>query len=287
MSESSFSDNVKYEICKAGYNKGSFLWFASGLLASSSDGEGFPGRIKVCGKVAGRLSNLLAEYGISSSVKDGRLYIGKIPSAISDKTRLFLEGDMPERSEIQGHVNSRAFLGGVCVGAGHISDPANSYKVEIHLKSESFGKVVFAVLAFEGIDPGITQRGNICCIRFKNGDYVSDFLGMCGADSARLSFENIRIEHELRKQITREVNCDDGNTRRQAEAGAERYELFNKLLASEKAKDLPEELLCAARASIENPGASIAELGNMMTPPISKSGMNNRLQKLMRIAQDL
>jgi hypothetical protein len=146
---------------------------------------------------------------------------------------------------------------------------------------------VFAILAYEGIEPGITRRGNTCCIRFKNGDYVSDFLGMCGADSARLTFENIRIEHELNKQITRELNCDDGNTRRQAEAGAERYELFDKLLKSDKAKDLPEELLSAARASIENPGASIADLGNMMVPPISKSGMNNRLRKLMNIARDL
>ena len=259
----------------------------SGLLAASSDGEEIPRRIKACGKVLGRLSNLLSDLGIDSNVKDGRLYLGKIPPEIQEKTLSVLEGVLPSEEEIKGHVNSRAFLGGVCIGAGHISDPVNSYKVEIHLKSEAAARVVFAVLAYEGIEPGITRRGNTCCIRFKNGDYVSDFLGMCGADSARLTFENIRIEHELNKQITRELNCDDGNTRRQAEAGAERYELFDKLLKSDKAKDLPEELLSAARASIENPGASIADLGNMMVPPISKSGMNNRLRKLMNIARDL
>ena len=287
MSGTTFSDNVKYEICKVRYTASSFEWFLSGLLLASSDGEKVSGRIKAGGRVLGRLSNLLNDWKIENTQKDGRIYIGKIPENVREKAASFLEGKLPEEVEFDGHTNSRAFLGGVCIGAGHISDPDNTYKVEIHLKSEEACKLVFSVLAYEGIDPGITRRGGIWCVRFKNGDYVSDFLGMTGADSARLSFENTRIEHEIRKQITREVNCDDGNTRRQAEAGASRYELFEKLLRSDKGKDLPDELLAAARASIDNPGASIAELGEMMTPPISKSGMNNRLKKLMRIAQDL
>jgi len=287
MSGLSFSDNVKYEILKVRYTKESFLWFMAGLLASASEGDRLPERIRIYGKALGRLTNLMQEFGIDSSSGDGKVIFGKPPSDIEDMALRFMEGQIPSESELNGHTNSRAFLGGVCIGAGHISDPEKSYKVEIHLKCEGMAKVVFALLAYEGIDPGITVRGNTSCIRFKNGDYVSDFLGMTGADSARLTFENIRIEKELRKQITREVNCDDGNTRRQAEAGAERFELFEKLLASDKAKELPEELMAAAMASIENPGASIAELGNMMNPPISKSGMNNRLKKLMKIAEDL
>lgn len=287
MSGLSFSDNVKYEILKVRYTGESFLWFVSGLLGAVSDGDLIGKKVKACGKVAGRLNNLMTDFGLASTISEGKVIIPKIPSDIEKMTLRFMDGDIPDESELKGHINSRAFLGGVCVGAGHISDPEKSYKVEIHLKSLGLAKVVFALLAYEGIEPGMGRRGNTCCIRFKNGDYVSDFLGMTGADSARLTFENIRIEHELRKQITREVNCDDGNTRRQAEAGAERFELFGKLLESSKADDLPEELLAAARASIENPGASIAELGNMMNPPISKSGMNNRLRKLMKIAEDL
>ena len=282
-----FSDNAKYEICKVRYTASSFEWFLAGLILASSDAEKISGKVKVSGKAAGRLTNLLNDWKVENSLKDGKVYIDKIPEGVMKRVGSFMAGDLPDENEFNGHVNSRAFLGGVTIASGHISDPDNTYKVELHLKSEEACKIVFSILSYEGIAPGITRRGGIWCIRFKNGDYVSDFLGMTGADSARLSFENIRVEHEIRKQITREVNCDDGNTRRQAEAGASRYELFEKLLRSERGKELPDELLAAGKASIDNPGASIAELGEMMTPPISKSGMNNRLKKLMRIAQDL
>ena len=286
MSELSFSDNVKYEVCKVRYTADSFVWFMTGLLMASSDGEDITGKIKACGKVAGRLTNLLSEWKIPANVKDGRVYIGQVPDKISNKVRSFLDGELPDEAELS-HNKVRALLGGVCIAAGHISDPENTYKVELHLKSQGAAKIVFALLSYEEIEPVMGKRGGINCIKFKNGDYVSDFIGMIGADSSRLNFENIRIEHDLRKQITREVNCDDWNTRRQAEAGASRNDLFEKLLRSDKANDLPDELLQAARASIENPGASIAELGEMMNPPISKSGMNNRIKKLMRIAGDL
>ena len=47
------------------------------------------------------------------------------------------------------------------------------------------------------------------------------------------------------------------------------------------------ELKEAARVNLENPGASIAELGKLMDPPIGKSGMNHRLNKLLEIANGL
>lgn len=286
MSELSFSDNVKYEVCKVRYTADSFEWFMTGILLASSDTDGISGKIKVCGKVSGRLTNLLSEWKIPNNAKDGKVYIGQVPEKVLKKVRSFLKGDLPDEKTLT-HNNARALLGGVCLAAGHISDPRNTYKVELHLKSQGAAKIVFALLSYEQIEPVLGKRGGINCIKFKNGDYVSDFIGMIGADSSRLNFENIRIEHDLRKQITREVNCDDWNTRRQAEAGASRNDLFEKLLRSDKARDLPDELIKAARASIENPGASIAELGEMMNPPISKSGMNNRIKKLMRIAGDL
>ena len=91
---------------------------------------------------------------------------------------------------------------------------------------------------------------------------MSDFLGIIGANTARLQFENIRIEHEVYSNINREVNCDSGNTGRQAEAAARRGELIGRLLESPEAEKLPKSLYEAAVVHQQNPGASIAELGS-------------------------
>ena len=89
------------------------------------------------------------------------------------------------------------------------------------------------------------------------------------------------------KAAARTVNCDEGNFRRQSEAGATRNEQIERLMKSELAVLLTPELKAAAIANLENPGASIAELGAMMDPPISKSGMSHRLSKLLELAASL
>ena len=83
------------------------------------------------------------------------------------------------------------------------------------------------------------------------------------------------------------MNCDEANSKRQAEAAASRNELINKVIRSGKVNKLSPELQEAAKAHMENPGASIAELGAMMNPPIGKSGMRHRLDKIAEFAKDL
>ena len=77
------------------------------------------------------------------------------------------------------------------------------------------------------------------------------------------------------------MNLDSWTVRQQSEASAKRTKLLEELLASDKAARIPKELLEVARVHIDNPGASLAELGQLMDPPISKSGMNHRLRKLL------
>lgn len=38
---------------------------------------------------------------------------------------------------------------------------------------------------------------------------------------------------------------------------------------------------------MENPELSLRGLGEMLTPPISRSGVNHRLEKIMEIAQSI
>ena len=50
---------------------------------------------------------------------------------------------------------------------------------------------------------------------------------------------------------------------------------------------LPDNLRSLAELRLEEPDASLKELGEMMNPPIGKSGVNHRLRKISEIAEDL
>ena len=182
---------------------------------------------------------------------------------------------------------ARSFLRGAFLACGYCSDPHKTYRIELHIRNTGIVETMNDMLKGQNIKPSRIIRDAVTVLYISNGDSVSDFLGMIGATSAMLDFENIRAEHELLGSVTRTVNCDSGNTRRQAEAGAKRTEMIQKLMDSPLASSLPAPLAEAARAHLENPGASIADLGRMMNPPIGKSGMNHRLTKLMEIANSL
>ena len=50
---------------------------------------------------------------------------------------------------------------------------------------------------------------------------------------------------------------------------------------------LPENLREAAAVRLENPDVPLKRLGELMDPPIGKSGMNHRLANISRIAQEM
>ena len=183
--------------------------------------------------------------------------------------------------------DARRLLRGAFWSTGYCSDPNKNYRIEYLLPTEKSAQIVSSALNTLSIKHIKANRKNAYAVYFKNGDDVSDFLSYIGSPSAMMEFENIRAGKDVNSMVTRTVNCDEGNTKRQAEAAANRNELIKKIMESGMANKLAPELREAARAQMENPGASLAELGAMMDPPIGKSGMRHRLEKLAEFAENL
>ena len=181
----------------------------------------------------------------------------------------------------------RNFLKGVFLSCGYCSDPNKTYRIELHVANPNVVSLIIWMLHSSDIEPSVSSKDGKTIIRFREGDSIATFFALTGATKAYLDFETIRVEKDVKSRVNRLVNCDDGNLKRQSEASARRTELFAKLLASPESSSLPKELLQAAQVHIANPGSSIADLGKLMDPPISKSGMNHRLAKLEEIAREL
>lgn len=182
---------------------------------------------------------------------------------------------------------SRNFIKGVYVHCGYYSNPNQKYSIELHIHNRSITNLVIMMMRLQGIDPLITEYDDKDVVYLSDGDKVAEFLGIIGASTALMEFEAVRVQHEMNALVNRQTNCDLGNTRRQTEAGLRRRELFKKLEQSEEIAKLTPELMAVVKLHNDNPGLSITQLGQLMDPPISKSGMNHRLQKLMEIAEAL
>ena len=132
-----------------------------------------------------------------------------------------------------------------------------------------------------------TKRGDNTTVYLKDSEKISDLLAAMGAGISVLNFENAKILNETRGMINRRVNCEIGNLKKSTAAASRQIECIEKIRASRGLGSLPDSLKEMAQLRIDNPEASLQELGEMFDPPLGRSGVNHRLQKLISIADNI
>ena len=124
-------------------------------------------------------------------------------------------------------------------------------------------------------------------IYLKDAQQISDTLAMMGAGSSVLEMENIRIRKQLRASAVRAANCDEHNSEKMLDAGLKQAEAIRQISLKQGLFTLPPALREIARLRVENPDLSLQQLGEMLDPPVGKSGANHRMRRLMEIADQL
>ncbi len=180
----------------------------------------------------------------------------------------------------------RAFLRGLFLSAGSVSEPNKSYHLEIAARRLSVAEVALHLLSMEDIHAGVLKRNGYYVVYMKEGQQISDFLLVTGAHEALLELESLRVDKSVRNSVNRVVNCDNANTIKIAFTGARQQEVLEYLSKHIGLGVLPKDLQTAAQMRLEYPDLSLKELGEMMDPPLGKSGINHRLKKLEKIAEE-
>lgn len=182
----------------------------------------------------------------------------------------------------------KAYLRGLFLGCGTISDPKKSYHLEFVIKRDGLAQDLKKMIdSFVEMRANISKRKNQNIVYIKKADYISDMLGIMGADSAVMNFENIRLERKIKGEAMRLSNCDNANVDRlitAAERQLKDIELIDKYMGVD---NLPLRLNEIANARLKNPSASLTEIGNSLTEPVGKSAVTKRFAKLKEIAQKL
>jgi len=181
---------------------------------------------------------------------------------------------------------TQAILRAAFLACGSIRDPLKAYHLEFDLRRDDVAHWLGQFLGHLEIRSGLVRRHGHAVVYIKEGQQIADFLIHCGAHQSLLAFESLRVEKEMRNSVNRVVNCDSANSTRIANTAARQLELLHYLERTGLFGALPEDLAAAGRARLENPDLSLKELGEILRPPLGKSGMNHRLKKLEQLALD-
>lgn len=187
---------------------------------------------------------------------------------------------------VQSICCKKAFLRGAFLASGSASDPEKSYHLEIVVDSESKALELTGIFSEVGIKAKLIKRKNHYPVYIKESDEISEFLGITEAHKALMNFENIRIYKDVKNKVNRKVNCETANIRKTASAAGKQLDDIYYLKNINKLEDLPDGLRELAKLRMEYPDATLKELGELLDTPLGKSGVNHRLNKISRIAEE-
>ena len=188
---------------------------------------------------------------------------------------------------IQNICCKRAYLRGAFLGAGSLSDPEKGYHLEFVHQTEQEAEFLKALMYTLDIDPKILPRKNNYIVYLKEGTQIVDLLNIMGAHIALMELENVRIVKEVRNNVNRIVNCETANLKKTVSAAVRQVQDIEFIQNTIGISALPDNLQQIANYRLEYSSSSLKELGELLSPPVGKSGVNHRLKKISEIADEV
>ena len=181
----------------------------------------------------------------------------------------------------------RAFLRGAFLGSGSMITPDKAYHFEFVAGDDNLHKTLGRLLEKSGLPVQSYVRKGQHVVYLKSAQQITDLLALMGASSSVLEMENIRITKQMRAGANRASNCDEHNSEKMLNAADRQIEAIKLISIQRGLFTLPPALQQIARLRLEHTSLSLTELGQMMDPPVGKSGVNHRMRRLMEIAKEI
>ena len=230
------------------------------------------------------IANLFKGKSVETSMKSGKIAINKEICRFSTiaeyKQNVF---------KCQNCINH--FMRGVFLINGMVNDPLKSYRLEFVFSNKDKRDQFAELLLESSITPKISTRGKSYIIYIKDSSLVEDFFAMIGAPNATFEIMNSKILKEFRNNANRVANCDSANISKSINATKKYIYAIEELKKANKLELLPESLQETAILRLENRELNYSQLGEKMTPRVSKSGVFHRHEKIydfyLRIKDEL
>lgn len=181
----------------------------------------------------------------------------------------------------------RAFIKGAFMGGGTVIDPNKNYNLEIVTPYMGLSREFSDILKRAGFEFRTVVRKSKYVLYIKNSETILDFLTYIGAYKAQMELINIKIEKEIRNDFNRSSNSETANIDKTINAAIRQIQAIELIDEKIGLSELPDELRELAALRLKNKAMSLSELGGLLVPPLGKSGVNHRFQKIIALAERL
>ncbi|MBQ4154666.1 MAG: DNA-binding protein WhiA [Clostridia bacterium] len=297
----SFATDIKAELCKIEASTCCKIAECYGILLF---GRAFSVHNMIvateCEDVVTRLSFLLGRcYGIQPNISVGGNCRDYFTATLQEKNKIkeiynsfgyygFKDGDLIIKSHnFEDDCCKSAFLRGVFLSCGTVSDPVKGYRAEFSVSDQNLSKELYFLTLEMGLSPHLSVRGNNLVVYFTGNENVSDFLTFIGAGAYTLKIADITVYKDMRNRLNRITNCETANISKTVNAAVNQCLAIRKLKEKKQFAKLSEELQKVAELRLKYDQASLQELVELYDGEITKSGLNHRLKRLVTLAENI
>ncbi len=179
------------------------------------------------------------------------------------------------------------FLAGVFLSCGSVNNPESGYHLEFVINSDKLCEDLNRILGSFDLKAKTVVRKNNNILYIKESENIEEILTFMGAQNSTLEIMNIKILKDMRNRVNRVRNCDMANLNKTSAASVSQLQDIRLIESNMGLENLPDTLREIAEARLENPEFSLNDLGEILDPPIGRSGVNHRLKRIKQIADQI
>ncbi len=180
-----------------------------------------------------------------------------------------------------------ALLRGAFLVCGAVSNPENAYHMEFSVPYYNLSKDLLALLRELDFSAKYVCRKGTHVIYLKESEQIADCMTLMGAQNASLEIMGVKVLKSIRNDVNRANNCETANIDKTVKAASVHIDAVQRLKKAGMLEKLPESLQQLAQLRVDNPDMSLRELGEHCDPPLTRSGVNHRLQRLLEAANSM
>lgn len=258
------------------------LAMLAGMLLFSAEKDGGILFQTEIGEVADALEILFSRIaGLSHKIqKSGGIYRAQIPVQTIEEHLPAVPSDKSLKDLFSCSSCGAAFFRGAFLCSGFVNPPEKPARLELSTPDADLACDAAAALTSHFRLPKLSVRRGKQILYYRDAESVEYFLSYIGANKAAFDMINAQMFKEKRSEINRKANFEIANLTKTVSAAAAHTEAIRALMKSGDFEKLSPELRHTAKLRLENDTATLAELAALEDPPVSKSQISKRLQKI-------
>ncbi len=218
-------------------------------------------------------------YTLDIKDKDTILYIAKKLSLYNRRTNQ-ISGNLNDDFSVNPCCQRMAVIGAFLV-SGSVTNPQRGYHFEISNRRKDNLHKINEILVSMDFYPKIIKRGSEYVLYIKEKEMIADMLNFLNCRETFFEYHDAIILKDKKNQLNRQLNCESANMDKTVNAAVHQLIAIRKLKESNKFDALPDNLKEIANLRLDNPDASLTELAKLSQTPITRSGINHRLKKII------